>query len=405
MSRYLVYTCVTNNYDKIRKVLSKQDSNIDFVCFTDKVNKQLDLRPQTGWIFMPIPGELRRLDARRQARMIKIGIFKYLKGYSGYLWIDAPIIVIGNIGDFIKEHPFSENRNMYVSKHYMRDCVYQEFAQVLRLNKDRSACVYNQYERYKNMGYPKHNGMAETSILYRNFNDLKVQTHAVVWADEIMNYSYRDQLSFNWTAWSTKTPITYLNEDIYKRDTENEKSKYFFLPWPKHNNPSVVQQLEKRLKKNPLPNILVGALQQEQKVEVKSKSTTTNNTTIASFEQEYQQFLADLKKKQEKKETVKPVEKPVESKKPVEKETPPVKEEEKKPAEPIIVEEKIAEPEVVVEQVEAETIDNSVQSETVVEATPVETPTEISNTKIDEPVEEKKPLEKKKRRKYNRRKK
>ena len=147
MSKYLVYTCVTNNYDKIRKVLSRQDPNIDFVCFTDRVRQTMDLREKTGWIFMPIPGDLRGLDCRRQARMIKIAIYKYLKGYTGYLWVDAPILIIGNIGEFVATHPFSPNVGLYVSKHYMRDCVYQEFAQVLRLNKDRSAYVYNQYER------------------------------------------------------------------------------------------------------------------------------------------------------------------------------------------------------------------------------------------------------------------
>jgi len=296
MSKYLVYTCVTSDYDKIRKVLSKQDPNIDFVCFTDKVNQVMDLRAQTGWVFMPIPRDLKGLDSRRQARMVKIAIYKYMKGYSGYLWIDAPLLIIGNIGDFVREHPFDANHNIYVSKHYMRDCVYQEFAQVLRLNKDRSACVYNQYERYKKMNYPAHNGMAETSILYRNCVDLKVQNHAVIWADEIMNYSYRDQLSFNWSAWTTKLPITYLNEDIYKRDVENETSKYFFLPWPKHNNNNVINQLNARLAKSPLSNLPVNIVQTQKAEKAKG------SITVKSFEEDYQNFINDLKKKKAEKE-------------------------------------------------------------------------------------------------------
>ena len=396
MSKYLVYTCVTRDYDKIRKVLAKQDPNIDFVCFTDKVNQQMDLRPQTGWIFLPIPSELRRLDSRRQARMIKIGIYKYMKGYTGYLWIDAPIIVIGNLGKFFREHPFSANRNMYVSKHYMRDCVYQEFAQVLRLNKDRSASVYNQYERYKNMGYPQHNGMAETSILYRNLADLKVQNHAVMWADEILNYSYRDQLSFNWTAWAGKTPITYLTEDIYKRDTENEKSEYFFLPWPKHNNPNVIAQLEARLRKTPNKDTNI-------KIDYApipaAKSKSEPSKPVDTFEKEYQEFLDNLKKKKIQKEAAekvklaetKSVEKPV-----VQKEEPKVEQIVETPV--VEIKEEVKEKPVV-----SETIDNSVQTETVVEPQPQQPveKTEISNTKTEGP----KPLEKKKKRKYTRRKK
>lgn len=296
MAKYLVYTCVTNNYDKLRKVLTKQDANIDFVCFTDRVSQRMDLREQTGWTFLPIPNDLRGIDCKRQARMIKIAIYKYMKGYDGYLWVDAPILLIGNIGEFIQTHPFSDKCGIYVSKHYMRDCVYQEFAQVLRLNKDRSAYVYNQYERYKNMSYPQHNGMAETSILYRNFKDLKVQNHAVMWAEEVMNYSYRDQLSFNWAAWNSNTTITYLNEDIYKKDTENETSRYFFLPWPKHNNNFVVEQLQKRLTKNPIGNLVV-----KETPPPPVQRPVKHQQTMDEFEREYQQFLAELKKKSERK--------------------------------------------------------------------------------------------------------
>lgn len=106
-----------------------------------------------------------------------------------------------------------------------------------------------------------------------------------------MNYSYRDQLSFNWSAWCTKTPITYLNEDIYKRDVENETSKYFFLPWPKHNNPNVVEQLQARLNKNPVNNLVV------QQIKVQK----TSNNQMNEFVSEYQKFIEDLKKKKEEK--------------------------------------------------------------------------------------------------------
>ena len=298
MSKYLVYTCVTGDYDKVRKILGKQDNNIDFVCFTDRVDKMLNMRAQTGWIFMPIPNELSGLDNRRKARIIKIGIYKYMKGYDGYLWIDAPILVIGNIGDFIRKYPFTPNRSLYVSKHYMRDCVYQEFAQVLRLNKDRHVNVYEQYQRYHRMGYPQHNGMAETSLLYRNLKDEKVLTHASFWIDEILNYSYRDQLSFNWAAWYSKTPITYLNEDIYKKDVENETSNYFFLPWPKHNNPNVAYQLQMRLQNNSIgTNSQKNQTKLNNNVTIVDSASKKNATNVDKFEQEYQAFLEELKKR------------------------------------------------------------------------------------------------------------
>lgn len=272
--KYLVYTCVTNNYDKINSISVKQDPNIDFICFTDKVKAPLIAAPGIGWQFYPIPNELNGLDPRRKARLVKILVNKWAPGYDGYLWIDSPIVIIGNLGPFFASHPFDDNHGIYVSKHYMRDCTYQEFAQVVRLGKDRSVILYDQLARYKKMKYPSHNGMAETSILYRNFKDLKVQVHADQWAHEIINYSYRDQLSFNWAGWYTKTPITYLNEHIYIKDTENETSDYFFLPWPKHNNDHVNQQvrecLAKRKKLNKRTEI-IEVKEEEKKEENKVK--------------------------------------------------------------------------------------------------------------------------------------
>ena len=124
--------------------------------------------------------------------------------------------------------------------------------------------------------------------------DLKVQVHADQWAHEIINYSYRDQLSFNWAAWYTKTPITYLNEHIYIKDTENETSNYFFLPWPKHNNNHVNQQVRECLANRKKKAIVSTANVQE----VKPKSK------LDEFEEQYREFVFKLKQDQTIKKSI-----------------------------------------------------------------------------------------------------
>lgn len=310
--KFLVYTCVTNNYDKINSISVKQDPNIDFICFTDKVNKPVYGGKEVGWTFYPIPEQLRGLDPRRQARLVKILPNKWAGGYDGYLWIDSPIVIIGNLGPFFASHPFDDKHGIYVSKHYMRDCTYQEFAQVVRLGKDRSVILYDQLARYKQMRYPAHNGMAETSLLYRNMRDLKVQVHADQWAHEIINYSYRDQLSFNWAAWYTKTSITYLNEHIYIKDTDNETSDYFFLPWPKHNNDHVNQQVKACLAKRKTSKQKVDSKIDQSSVEktidkqniarIKNEAEKKSAAIMKEFENEYLEFIEKLKTKTKEKE-------------------------------------------------------------------------------------------------------
>lgn len=91
-----------------------------------------------------------------------------------------------------------------LSKHGGRDCVYQEAEACMHLGKDIPANVHPQISKYFDEGYPPHNGMVESGVLFRR-NKRHVRELCEAWWQEIENHSHRDQLSFNYVCWKTKT--------------------------------------------------------------------------------------------------------------------------------------------------------------------------------------------------------
>lgn len=116
------------------------------------------------------------------------------------LWIDGNIRVTD---DFVREAS-SQEWDIAISKHGYRDCVYQEAEACMHLGKDVPARVHPQICKYLNEGYPPHNGMVESGVLFRR-NKRHVRELCEVWWGEIEKYSHRDQLSFNYACWKTGT--------------------------------------------------------------------------------------------------------------------------------------------------------------------------------------------------------
>lgn len=189
------YTCITGNYDALKDPLAKQDSSIDFICFSDQPF-QSDV-----WKIKPIPKELCRLSAVKQQRVIKICPHRYLpKKYKISLWIDGSVQIIGDLMQFIKQYDLSKNC-FYTRIHPKRNCIYDEADACLRLKKDLSGKVQKQIEKYKKENYPAHIGMVETCLLLRKHNEYKCKLIDNYWAAELLQNSHRDQLSFNYVCW------------------------------------------------------------------------------------------------------------------------------------------------------------------------------------------------------------
>lgn len=221
-NKIVCYTCITGNYDILKQpyVVSK---NIDYICFTDNIHMHSGV-----WKSLPIPDELKYLNNVKKQRIIKICPHRYLKDYDISIWVDGNIQIKDDLNKFIAQYDLNENF-LYTRIHPKRNCIYDEADTVIKMHKDCDDIIQKQLDTYKCDGYPKHIGMVETGILLRKHNDNKCQLLCNDWATELLKYSHRDQLSFNYVCWKNK----YIC-GIMKNEFKLNKDCNMYFEWSRH---------------------------------------------------------------------------------------------------------------------------------------------------------------------------
>jgi hypothetical protein len=87
-------------------------------------------------------------------------------------------------------------------RHPQRDCIYDELkASLLReWVGEVPGDMERQVERYRQEGYPEHNGLVYGGFILRRHNDAEVRAVMEDWWQEICDESSQDQLSFPYVA-------------------------------------------------------------------------------------------------------------------------------------------------------------------------------------------------------------
>lgn len=212
----VVYTAIFGDYEPLLdpKVINK---NLDYICFTDNPNLKSDV-----WTVKVIPDYVNDfnnfnneisftdLDYTRRARTIKTLPHVFLKDYDFSIWVDAGFLITGDIIKFINR--YTEKDFLGVT-HSVRNCLYDEAKEVLRLKIDDENLILKQIERYRKDNYPTNNGLIESGILFRRHNNPKLVKVMEDWFAEIFKFSKRDQISFNYVAW--KNGLDFDLSNIY----------------------------------------------------------------------------------------------------------------------------------------------------------------------------------------------
>lgn len=202
--RGVVYSAVTGGYDRI---LDPQyvDPQLDYILFTDDPTIRSDIW-QVRLISNP-----EKLDNTRLARKIKILGHRYLEVYDYSVWVDGKMAITGDLRDYIGKNRGSQP--MLCFTHPAYDCVYEEKARCEEIGKDDPALMEAQMKRYREEGYPAHNGLIESAVLVRELKDEQVIRLMEAWWREILSGSRRDQLSFNYVCW--KEDFVYDATNLY----------------------------------------------------------------------------------------------------------------------------------------------------------------------------------------------
>ncbi|KKO54343.1 glycosyl transferase family 2 [Paenibacillus sp. DMB20] len=219
----VIYTAITGNYDRLQAPVRKS-KNCDYYCFTDN-----PLLRSSSWKIIVL-GKI-FADPARQARWVKIMPHLFFQDYEHSVWVDGNIRVIGDIDAFIEKYSSPFPSAFY--KHSLRNCIYKEAEACITLKKDKKDVILKQISKYKKAGYPPGNGLIESGVILRRHNDAGVIQTMTAWWRQIISYSKRDQISFNYIAWKTKTPFTLIDDNI--RDNK-------FFKWSKHHQKSTVDR-------------------------------------------------------------------------------------------------------------------------------------------------------------------
>ena len=197
MNKFAIYTACIGGYDNILQP-EVIDERFDYFLFTN------DVKEESVGVWQVRKVAYSNPDMTRIARYVKTHPEELLPEYEATLWLDSSLQVISQYiyNRFVEL--FNQGFNIASVKHPKRDCIYDEAFEVAS-RKIPGALEYDTIalkwcKKIHAEHYPPHNGLIETSILYR-MNIASIKAFDDMWWACINQYSKRDQLSFNYMLW------------------------------------------------------------------------------------------------------------------------------------------------------------------------------------------------------------
>ena len=185
----VVYTACFGDYDVLQPVIVESDA--EFVAFTDS-DAATD-----GWEMVKVDnGDA--LDSRRMARFYKATPHMMFPDADVWVWHDSNVQLLVPPELLVAE--WLGYADLAAPLHPSRDCAYREAYRCIVKGKDTREKLEAQTSSYNAVGYPEHNGLAETRVVIRRNTERIVQFNEAWWG-EISGKSIRDQVSFNFAAW------------------------------------------------------------------------------------------------------------------------------------------------------------------------------------------------------------
>ena len=204
----VVFTCITNRHDPCVITPSFLNPDWDYICFCDDPKYgPYHSWPSAVWQYAPIPDNIKDLSPAKQARWIKLHPHILFPDYEESLWVDGNAEIIGDINELVSQEGITFIRHPY------RDCTYREQLSIWKDKKDSPLHTIPQTLKYLEGGLPYNYGLPETGYIYRKHHDPKCIEFMECWWKEILNGSYRDQLSVMWAVYKINPPIRWVGAE------------------------------------------------------------------------------------------------------------------------------------------------------------------------------------------------
>lgn len=184
-----IFTVLIGDYDDL------QDPEVvtagwDYICITNNPNLKSD---QWKIVHVNDPD----LDAIRASRKYKICNHLVDSKYDVSIYIDANIAIKGNLDAFLSIS-WKASDKIAILYHPYHTGVVEEFNACLHRNLDNSQTIIDQKNQYFQHGFSDKFPQVNNRLIIRKTNCPHVKTLMDNWFNEVLNHSFRDQLSFNY---------------------------------------------------------------------------------------------------------------------------------------------------------------------------------------------------------------
>lgn len=204
-NQYVVYTCISGNYDNLIQP-NILDNSFDYVCFV----KKGEVISDSIGIWKIREALYDTEDNTLFARFVKHNPHYLLPEYQYSLWIDGNIVIqTDDVYRIIKRKAYD---GIILSSmcHWKRDCVYDEAVACVKENKGNYWGIIRMLLFLRRNKFPKHFGLYETNVLFRQHNLPIMINFDKMWWYFISEYVTRDQLSVSYCCKVNNIPLDYL---------------------------------------------------------------------------------------------------------------------------------------------------------------------------------------------------
>lgn len=188
----LFYTVITGNYDELNEIPNPLP-NWDYVCFTD--NPHLHSRT---WRIEILKNE-HDLDPARLSRYFKINNHLVDSGYYLSVYADANLRIRGNLDNFLV-HALPVGKPLGMMLHPFHSSLAEEIDLCATLGKDAEALLRAQHHHYvEEKGFKDLTPHITGRLIVRRSNDFATQKLMETWFSQLLRWSCRDQVAFNYS--------------------------------------------------------------------------------------------------------------------------------------------------------------------------------------------------------------
>lgn len=181
----IIYTVILDDTDDLKEPYFVTPG-WDYVCITDNPN----LSSPTWGIDL-----VESTDSKKDSRFYKIT--NQFPTYDTSIYIDATFEIRRNLDYYIN----TRTKDIWLNKHPMRSCAYEEAQIVIDKKLDAEETVANQILKYQFDGFPPDFGMWRCGTIIRDPKSEKVNELCELWNKEVQEGSWRDQISFPYACW------------------------------------------------------------------------------------------------------------------------------------------------------------------------------------------------------------